>query len=578
MTLPSPSTTLPAIRLVHCLPEGDGVPIGFRSSEAGVVELSTEGTETWLCSPLRVLARFRDALGTGWGRIVEVTDADGTVHGEAILDADIVSSWGRVLRQLVGVGLRVDSAPTSKNKLRDFLLNSTPAKTQVSTERTGWVDAEKTAFVLGDGKGIGSLDVVPVNFNASSIAKEVIDAGTAEQWRDAIGTKCSQNDILLLSVSTALSGPLMDYLDLDLGGGLHLKGGSSQGKSTALRVATSVWGSPKMSSTWRATTNGLEVLAGSLNGTFLALDELGEVEGKQLKDAVYGLCNGTGKTRMNSRQEAGLSRRWRLAVLSTGELSIARKLAEAGQKHMDGQKVRLLDITADAQRYGAFDELHGAPDAATFSDRLKRATAAHYGSVGPAFVKTLIEKSSEDYRNKLRGMHDRFCAQILAGARSPVSGLERRAAERFALIALAGELATQWGLTGWTTLEALRAAIQVFSAWREAEIDGPRDLAEAVIEKLCVYVTANAGRVAEIDGEVVDQTDAVAWRSGPYLLFPASTWQTIFPDAAGRDAARALRDAGVLREGDGVNLMRKVLHPIHGRQRYYTIREDRLTI
>lgn len=554
------------------------LPVGFSLSLGGIEATGPDGTATWLCSPLCVLSRFRDAFGSGWGRMVEVTDLDGTTHREALLDADIVANWNRVLRRLIAIGLRINSAPASKNKLRDLLLNCAPTDTQVSTDKAGWVDAKRTAFVLGDGRSIGSLNVVPVNFTASPVSRAVSEEGTVEHWQNNIGKKCSDNDILLLSVSTALSGPLMDYLDLDLGGGIHLKGASSQGKSTALRVATSVWGSPKMSSTWRATANGLEILAGSLNGTFLALDELGEVDAKQLKDAVYGLANGAGKSRMNPRQEAGLSKRWRLAILSTGELSIARKLAEAGQKHMDGQKIRLLDIAADAQRYGAFDELHGAPDAAAFSDGLKRATAAHYGSVGPALVRILIEKSGEDYRNKLRGLHDHFCAKILAGARSPVSALERRAAERFALIVLAGELVTKWGLTGWRPLEALQAAIRIYSAWREAEIDGPRDLAEPAIKKLCAYVTTNADKVAEIDGEVADQTDAVAWRSGPYLLFPSSTWQRIFPDATGREAARALRDAGVLREGDGENLMRKAVHPIHGRQRYYTIREDRLTM
>jgi len=357
VTLPSPLNSLPAVIPTRRVHEDDGTPVGFRALKTGVFEISTDGTETWLCSPLLVTSRFRDALGTGWGRVVEVTGSDGIVHREAILDADIVSGWGRVLRRLVSVGMRVGTAPSSrKNPVRDYLIESTPPKTKVSTDRAGWVDAEKTAFVLGDGRSIGSLDVVPVNFNASPVSQEIVGAGTGKDWKEAIGRNCCGNDILLLSVSTALSGPLMDYLDLDLGGGLHLRGASSQGKSTALRVATSVWGSPKMSSTWRATANGLEVLAGSLNGTFLALDELGEVDGKQLKDAVYGLANGTGKTRMNARQEAGLTRRWRLAILSTGELSIARKLAEAEQKHMGGQKIRLLDIAADAQRYGAFDE------------------------------------------------------------------------------------------------------------------------------------------------------------------------------------------------------------------------------
>jgi putative DNA primase/helicase len=43
---------------------------------------------------------------------------------------------------------------------------------------------------------------------------------------------------------------------------------------------------------------------------------------------------------------------------------------------------------------------------------------------------------------------------------------EQRAARAFALIALAGELATQYQITGWTEGAALEAALKCFEQWR----------------------------------------------------------------------------------------------------------------
>jgi hypothetical protein len=45
-------------------------------------------------------------------------------------------------------------------------------------------------------------------------------------------------------------------------------------------------------------------------------------------------------------------------------------------------------------------------------------------------------------------------------------GQEKRAAARFALIALAGELATEYGITGWPEGAAIEAAAAGFEAWR----------------------------------------------------------------------------------------------------------------
>ncbi|MDZ7810645.1 MAG: hypothetical protein U5L11_11720 [Arhodomonas sp.] len=51
--------------------------------------------------------------------------------------------------------------------------------------------------------------------------------------------------------------------------------------------------------------------------------------------------------------------------------------------------------------------------------------------------------------------------------------MEGRAAEVFALVGMAGELATEYGLTGWAEGDALNAAIEAFTAWREYRGIGP---------------------------------------------------------------------------------------------------------
>src|SRR5690606_32273894 len=137
------------------------------------------------------------------------------------------------------------------------------------------------------------------------------------------------NPLLILGVSMAFTGPLLEFLGID-GGGLHLRGRSSRGKSTIQQVAVSVWGAPKLLCSWRATANGLEGVATACNSTFLALDELAEVGARDAGNAVYMLANGAGKARANPSGATLPVARWRVSILSSGEISLAEKLSEVG--------------------------------------------------------------------------------------------------------------------------------------------------------------------------------------------------------------------------------------------------------
>ena len=81
------------------------------------------------------------------------------------------------------------------------------------------------------------------------------------------------NSRLVLAVSCAFAALLLHPAGAE-SGGLHFVGESSTGKTTALKVAASVFGAPDYLQRWRATTNGLESLARLRSDTLLVLDEL----------------------------------------------------------------------------------------------------------------------------------------------------------------------------------------------------------------------------------------------------------------------------------------------------------------
>ena len=352
------------------------LPNGFQRKDDGIYRVleDEDGNRrlAWLCSPLRVLALPRDRSGTGWGRLVEVTDPDGRQHRWAIPARMFAGDGTDVRARLLDLGMDLAPGPTGRNSLLDLLQRWRPKARAVTTDRMGWADEACTAFTFGN---------------------------------DNVTAACVGNPLMLVAVSLAFAGPLLEPLGID-GGGLHLRGASSRGKSTIQRVAVSVWGSPRFLHTWRATANGLEGIAVACNASLLALDELGEVSGREAGQCAYMLANGCGKARADRAGMARASLRWRVMVLSSGEIALADKVAEAGGRVAAGQGVRLLDIAADDQAHGAFDDLHDATDGAAFADRLRAATATQYGTAGPAFVEKFIanrEAAARELRESITG-------------------------------------------------------------------------------------------------------------------------------------------------------------------------------
>jgi uncharacterized protein (DUF927 family) len=332
-------------------------------------------------------------------------------------------------------------------------------------DRLGW---HGSVYVVPS-ETIGERTEQVVFQNIHAIEPAFSTAGTVEDWRDNVATMARGNSRMVFALSVAFAGPLLEPAGED-SGGFHLRGPSSTGKSTGLRLAASVWGNPsRYCRLWRATANGLEGLACLHNDGVLILDELGQVDPREAGEAAYMLANGRGKARAARDGTARQSATWRSLFLSAGEESLSMLMAHVGRKPTIGQEIRLADFDADAGKgMGAVESLNGCDTSAALIEKLKDAASRYYGTVGEKWLRWLVGNRPKLATFISDGVRQFAKEYAPTDSKGKIDGQIERVARRFALVAVAGELATHAGLTGWIEGEAERAVGRCFKAWLES--------------------------------------------------------------------------------------------------------------
>lgn len=549
-------------------------PSGFSAAHDGIyVEASSKDGEVtleWLCSPLAVVASGRNVQHSAWSRCIEFVDPDGVVKRRYVLERDLELGFNKVIGDLCDQGLKIARSTNARRQLKELISSWKPTESYETTDRLGWADATCKAFVLGDRSVIGKTNTVFLNPAAPDGVPAMTRKGTLEQWRAEVAARCTGNPILVAAVSLAFTGPLLELLEKD-SIGMHLRGSSSSGKTTALGAAVSVWGSPKLMYSWRATANALEGVAATCNGSLLALDELGLVSGREVGDAIYTLANGQGKARSSSTGQLQPLNKWRLTTLSTGEISLADKMAEAGKSSMTGQEVRLIDIAADTRRHRVFDVLHGAVDSATFANEIKQATATSYGTAGAAFVSWLI--ASEKVREALPRMLGKMRAKFQNATDNRSDGAVERVMGHFALIATAGECATKAGITGWQPGDATKAMFELAREWHDAQNRSEQWQIQEAAERTRAYLRAHGDTRFE-EARRAPVANRAGYRDDKWFFILGDTWNEIHTGHLPTDQAKHLIAGGWMVPGDGKNLMSKTPGWVTGRPRAYKVRAE----
>ena len=454
--------------------------IAFEVNDDGVWATDEYDT-TWVCSQLLIEADTCDEQSVNWGRLLRFPDRKGVWHTWS-MPTELLDGDGREFRRyLLNQGL--DIGGRKSRGLLETYLNVKPEKFALCVTKPGW---HRGGFVLPD-EFIAGENAEPIYLQTFNVNHLFRQKGTAKEWCDKVGVFCRNNNRLILAASIAFTAPLLEPLQGE-SGGWHFTGDTSQGKSTALYVAGSVHGGggdKGFLRRWRATINGLESVAESHHDSLLCLDEIAECKPDDVNEAAYMLANGQGKAR---QQRAGGLRgipEWRLPFLSSGEISIADHIAQSGRRARGGQEVRVINLPADAAKgFGLFDDLHGKENGDAFARYLQGAARNYYGAPIRAFLRKVAGRL-----DGLRCRYKTFCDELLkeilpAGAIGAVS----RVAHRFALAAFAGELATEYGITGWEPDEATGAAKALFATWLKARgTEGSAD-DEAIIRQVRLFV------------------------------------------------------------------------------------------
>ena len=411
-----------------------------------------------ISSPLNVIALTLELEEENVGRLVEFKDRQGKIKQVKIFDSWLSKDGSKIHDILYKHGLDIGTDSKTKRKLNEYLNLVNPEKTICYTMRSGW---HGRSFLTAN-KVYGKSDGTLIHIPAAEPAKLSI-SGTLEDWKNNVAKLCINNSRLMLAVSAAFASMILTPCEAD-NFFLHFYGRSSQGKTTMLDVAASVFGDHSYTRTWRMTDNGLEGIAMAHNDLCLFLDEISECDPFKIGAMAYMLVNGSGKTRATTSGLARKVMRWTLGGVSTGEEQLADVIKTTGKTPKAGQLLRILSIPALPEGgYGLFEDIHDFKNSAAFAISIKAAAQKYHGTAFPAFARAAIA----DYDN----IKD-FYSQEMEVAKSRflppnATGQDYRAFKSFATCGIGGLLATKYGITGWNNVDIMESVMKNFTSWLE---------------------------------------------------------------------------------------------------------------
>ena len=543
----------------------------------------------FVSSPLCVVGRTRTASGgAGWGHLVAYTDPAGDWHYVVIPSTALTGSGLEMQNILARCGVVMGVAQIERQSLIQFIGCTCSATIVDVATRTGW---HGDSFVLPD--RVISPDGAPRVLPPENLGVDhfCAVAGDPEKWRE-MAAEVGRTSRGAFAMCVGLCGPLAELVG-EAGGGFHLYGRSSRGKTTLLIVAASVWGGGGRDgavSSWSMTANGGEAKAAVHSGILLALDEIHLADPEDIGETVYRMVNGQGKSRARRDGGAAASARWNATILSSGEMTIEARLASGrrGAARMTGGlAVRMIDVPHAASETATFEDIGDHADESTFARRIRDVALTHYGHAGPAFA-TYLVNDRENARRAAADLVDSFVAE----ATDPDDDAQVvRVARRFGLVAAAGTLATRQGILPWQEATADRAAMACFQSWVAARGTTSSQEEINIVEQVLSFFAAH-GRSRFEQIHRADGTDdpgradeaIVRDRCGyreevdgvvEFYVLPSMFKSEICAGADPKQVARLLLDRGVLLPGDGAHLQQKKRLPEYpDGTRVYVVRPD----
>jgi len=477
---------------------------GLRDAGVIIARNTAEGLQTdILCPRLVIPVAITTDLGTGLQSVtVAFLTADAPPHWKTVSAprADVVRGRDLVLLANRGLPVGDNDCRGAAMFISDFIRHNEHLLPHEKTVgRCGWTNDQKS-FLLGKRlipeNAADQIRFLGSDAGDTQFADSLCSAGTFEGWQAAIQPIWDYPRVLA-PFYASFAAPLLRIL----GAGtitVNNSNRTSTGKTTALRLAASVWGCPDerqatgLIRSWNTTRVHLERRAALSRDIPLLLDDSKNARFQDVEQIVYTVNSGMGRGR-GSRQGIQHTSSWRTVLISNGEAPLSAYCSS------DGAKARILEI-------------RGKPlDAETEQTRklvltLNQAVLSHYGLAGPRFIEWLLQ-------NRARWPEFRELWQERTRTYGTVaSGIAGRQADVVALISVVGQLAHEAAILPWNFVDPFDTLWPAIVADLSEANAGKRALSDIV-----GWATAN--QASFFDGENADAKQPVTgwfgrWDSG----------------------------------------------------------------
>lgn len=458
---------------------------------AGLYYQPPDSEPLFLCGPFAVLGRCAQTDGSRQGVVITLTPERDQSQQLILYRAQLAAGAQPLLQRLLDRGLRVNFTAQAARLLQRFFLELAPALRCQLVERSGWVDDQH--FVLG--AQVVGRHPERVVIDPAAISFQHESRGNLAKWQTELAALCRGNSRLLFGLSLGFAAPLVPLTGVDAGI-FHLKAPTTSGKTSLLHAVASISGSHAEIGSWQVSEAGLEAAALAHNHQLMILDEFAEIPPRKAQSLIYQITNGRGALRARSDGRLRVPSRWQTLVLSTGELSLAEHCARLHVPLAEGQKVRMVDLPALAEEgQGLFENLHGHAHGALLAQTLVEAAQMNYGVALPAYLEQLCATDHQALRRQYQAEERQFLEQYV---KSHNAGPLWRVARRFFLVGFAGELASGFGITGWSKGEALQATTRMFEQWLDSLHGQQQQQTQALLELVHTFLEGHAARFVAV--------------------------------------------------------------------------------
>ena len=286
----------------------------------------------------------------------------------------------------------------------DYLI--TKSKAEIMRQQMGYTE-DKKAFIVGDKELTHDGQVLnsPTNPLIKDMVKKLHTLGSYEVWKEAANRLNTPSlELQAFTMLTGLGSILMHKTSTP-GVTIALTGADSgSAKTGALRAALSMWGEPEklgLHTENGGTTNGMVERYLTLHNIVFGLDEVGNIEGKDLSGLVHKIATGSGKIRMQASVNAEREQKASASLIAilTSNHSLYDKIHQY-KKNANGEIARFIEFTVRKPKLFYDNPEAGFEIFDTFNK--------NYGWAGIDFVKNLYKTSEEVVDRKFAEWSNKF--------------------------------------------------------------------------------------------------------------------------------------------------------------------------